>query len=145
MVDELTAERAVGVRRAVGARMLGAVDAAQKVTRAPVFRQEPQHRDEREQHQDELAGFRLLPSSSRPWRIRSSNAATKPRYPRSISSSVVAASATARTSGPSLTKKSTTAARPWWAARAGSALDPRQRRPISYSSPPTSSSRRRTS
>src|SRR5436305_11299375 len=66
MVHELAAERARGICRAVGPRMLRAADAAQELTRAPILGEEPEHRDEREQRDHELAGFGVLPRQPDP-------------------------------------------------------------------------------
>ena len=53
---------------AVRARVLGPGDAAQQVARAPQLGQEPQHRDQREQPDDELARARIAPEQVEPVR-----------------------------------------------------------------------------
>ena len=75
VVDQLGAERALGERGAVGARVLGAADAAEEVARAPVLGQEPQHRDQREQ--------RRSPACAPPGPSTTATARRSPRRARS--------------------------------------------------------------
>ena len=65
---EHRAHRALRERGAVRARVLSARDAAQQVARAPQLGEEPKHRDQRKQTDDELARARIAPEQIQPVR-----------------------------------------------------------------------------